>query len=91
MNNKRYYGLAGVNGYGVYNDHYCLARSVQYVKGVVINSFDSFIDANKWAREQFFARQAPEFYDKYYIVDLGWLNWTNYRRRLIRGIEYEIH
>ena len=61
---KKFYGIAGTNGYGVYDNYDKVLGSRKYVKGYKIKSFNSLIDAKEYAVNTYESMQngASDFY-----------------------------
>lgn len=51
MKKKKYYGVTGTNGYGVYNDYTKVMLSKPYIKKYKVKSFGTFIEARNYAIE----------------------------------------
>lgn len=52
-----YYGVAGTNGYGVYNDYTKVLQSKPYIKKYKVKKFDTFIEARDYAIEMYYILQ----------------------------------
>lgn len=61
---KKFYGIAGTNGYGVYDDYGKVLKSRKYVKKYNVKSFKNLKDAEKYAVETYEMLQngASNFY-----------------------------
>lgn len=82
MNNKskNYYGIAGMNGCGVYDDYNHALEQNRYLKNFKIKKFGSFKDAKEWAEENYYDLQPMEVVFAN-IEPIEKCNWTNYRRK----------
>ena len=49
MAKKRFYGIAGMNGYGVYNDYNKVLEAKPYVKGFKLKGFTYYKEARNYA------------------------------------------
>lgn len=49
MAKKRFYGVAGSNGYGVYNDYERVLRARPYVRGFLVKGFPYYKEAERYA------------------------------------------
>lgn len=49
MAKKRFYGVAGSNGYGVYNDYERVLRAKPYVRGFLVKGFPYYKEAERYA------------------------------------------
>lgn len=49
MAKKRFYGVAGINGYGVYNDYEKVLEARPYVRGFMVKGFPYFREAKTYA------------------------------------------
>lgn len=49
MSKKRFYGVAGINGYGVYNDYERVLESRPYVRGFMVKGFPYYKEAERYA------------------------------------------
>lgn len=52
-----YYGVAGTNGYGVYNNYDKVILSKPYIKKYKVKGFDTFIEARDYAIEMYYILQ----------------------------------
>lgn len=50
---KKFYGIAGTNGYGVYDDYEKVLKSRGYIKEYKVKSFKNLIDAKRYAVETY--------------------------------------
>jgi hypothetical protein len=75
---KKYYGLAGKNGYGVYHDYDKLTEARIYIRASRIKGFDSFEEAKEWVEDQFWEMQ-PMFVSTS-IENIKSLNWTYFAK-----------
>lgn len=49
MAKKRFYGVAGINGYGVYNDYEKVLEARPYVRGFMVKGFPYYREAKAYA------------------------------------------
>lgn len=49
MAKKRFYGVAGLNGYGVYNDYNKVLEAKPYIKSFMIKGFPYYQEARHYA------------------------------------------
>lgn len=71
---KKFYGVAGTNGYGVYDEWGAVMRARLYIKEITAQGFDNYEDAKEFAYDQFVLLQygAKEFYQIDEITKLNW-------------------
>lgn len=74
----RYYAIAGVNGYGVYDDYDKVLSQRKFLAEFKIKRCQTFDIAKGWAEEMFY-----EFQDDITIVQniniINRMNWTYFR------------
>lgn len=49
MAKKRFYGVAGINGYGVYNNYEKVLEARPYIRGFMVKGFPYFREAKTYA------------------------------------------
>lgn len=81
MKKIKYYGIAGVNAYGVYNDYEEVKKSRKYIAAFKNKRFDNFEDAKKWAQETYEGLQ-PDYCWDYQIAEIRKMNWCYYRKKV---------
>lgn len=76
---KKFYGIAGTNGYGVYDNYNKVLESRGYVKGYKVKSFKDLREAERYAVDTYKGLQngASDFYK---IDPLARLNWFYYQK-----------
>lgn len=69
-----FYGVAGENGCGVYDDYEKVLKTRPYVKKYKVKRFADFIQAKEYAIKMYQSMQcdAYEFYKIDSICDLNW-------------------
>ena len=80
MKKQKYYGIAGVNAYGVYDDYEKVLESRQYIAKFKNRRFDDFEEAKEWAEWMYEELQADSSID-YDIKELRQVNWCYFRQR----------
>lgn len=80
-NQEKYYGVAGKNAYGVYDDYARVVKAKKYIAGFKCKSFRDFEEAKYWAEIAYEDMQigVEEYYE---IEELERLNWCYYRKRI---------
>lgn len=83
MAKKRFYGVAGENGYGVYNNYEKVIKCQPYVRKFKVKGFDTFEHAKEFANDTYFRLQygAQDFF---HIDQISQLNWFYYSKRLMK-------
>jgi len=81
MARKKYYGVAGANGYGVYDKYGRVLDSRPFITKFTIKSFRDFSEAKAFAVNTYEEFQHDEI-GSYYIENLDEKNWF-YRRKPI--------
>ena len=81
MNRKKYYGVAGDNGYGVYNRYDKVLESKPFITRFKLKGFRDFDEAKVFALNTYEELQ-DETIGQYQIEELDKQNWF-YRRELI--------
>lgn len=76
----KFYGVAGVNAYGVYNDYGKVQEAQEYIRKFKVKSFQEFEDAKDWAEETYYELQGDSYYN-YEIEEIKKLNWCYYRKK----------
>lgn len=71
---KEYYGVAGTNGYGVYNNYTKVMLSKPYIKKYKVKGFSTFIEARNYAIKTHYTLQ--NISKPFFIVENSkGLNW----------------
>lgn len=78
---KKYYGVAGVNGYGVYNNYDEAFETKKYLMKFRNKSFDTFEKAKEWAEDTYYELQHGVIYE-YRIEEIEKMNWIYYRKKV---------
>lgn len=81
MAKKRFYGVAGSNGYGVYDDYDRVLKTRPFVTEFTIKKFNDFNEAKVFALDGY-ERLQDGTLGLYDIEDINEKNWF-YRRKLI--------
>ena len=81
MKKIRYYGIAGVNAYGVYDDYTEVLKSKKFIAGFKNKGFNSFEEAKEWAKDMYEDLQSI-YYTDYQIAEIRKVNWCYYRKKL---------
>lgn len=81
MKKKIYYGVAGINGYGVYDDHDSVLISKPFITSFTMKGFHDFDEAKVFAVDMYRYMQ-DELFGIYEIEELEEKNWF-YRRKFI--------
>lgn len=84
MTKNKFYGVAGVNGYGVYNDYSKALESKPFIAEFKIKGFHDFNEAKVYAVNTYEVLQNGTL-GKYEIEELNDKNWF-YRRKLINEV-----
>lgn len=50
---KKFYGVAGTNGYGVYDNYSKVLKAREYIKGYKVKSFKNLGDAEAYAVDMY--------------------------------------
>lgn len=82
MSKSKFYGLAGVNGYGVYTDYAKVIESGPYLKKFVNKKFSCFEDAKRWAMDRYEEYQSYGTRMNYRIDDIKETDWIYYRKKI---------
>ena len=83
---EKFYGVAGVNGYGVYNSYEKVMEAKIYLAKFHNKKFNDFEEAVSWAEEMYYELQQDIY--KYQIQRIEKLNWTYYRKKCENEIGY---
>lgn len=83
MKKKKYYGVAGVNGYGVYDDYDSILGTKPFITSVTIKEFDNFNEAKVFVVNAYEGLQDGAL-DLYEIEKLDEKN-KFYRRKPVEG------
>lgn len=82
-NTNIYYGIAGINAYGVYTNYSLMKSNKKYVKLCKIKSFMDFSSARAWVENTYDQLQRFNYSDaEYYISHIDKTNWCYYRERV---------
>lgn len=81
MKRKKYYGVAGSNGYGVYDNYDRVLKSRPFITAFTVKKFKDFDEAKVFALDEYDRLQDGEL-GSYQIEDINEKNWF-YRRELI--------
>ena len=81
MKNEKFYGVVGVNAYGVYNDYEKVIESKKYIAKFRTKKFNAFENAKLWAEDAYEELQRGVYYD-YEIPEITKINWCYYRRKI---------
>ncbi|MFI3172203.1 MAG: viroplasmin family protein [Eubacteriales bacterium] len=52
MKKEKYYGVAGTNGCGVYDDYSKAEDARCYIKGFKVKKFNDYDEAKEWAQDE---------------------------------------
>lgn len=80
---KRYYGVAGVNAYGVYNAYDRVLKKRIHIAEFKNKGFSTFDEAKEWAEETYYRIQM-RYCEKedYEIADISKVNKCYYRKKI---------
>ncbi len=78
MKKIKYYAVAGVNAYGVYDDYERVLESKKYIAEFKLKKFDTFDDAKMWAEDTYDDLQV-NCKVEYQIWEIKRLNWCYFR------------
>ena len=81
MKRRKYYGVAGSNGYGVYDNYDRVLESRPFITEFTIKKFKDFNEAKVFALDEYERLQEGEF-GAHEIEEINEKNWF-YRRELI--------
>ncbi len=81
MKKEKFYGVAGVNAYGVYNDYEKVCKSRRFIAKFKTKKFNEFESAKHWAEDTYEELQRGFYYD-YEIPEITKLNWCYYRKKI---------
>lgn len=86
---KKFYGVAGTNGYGVYDDWGEVMRARLYIKEIKVQRFDNYEDAKEFAYDQFILLQygAKNFHQIDEITKLNWFYHKKVKKNKTRNTE----
>lgn len=73
---KNYYGVAGVNGYGVYNNYNKVIEAKPYLEKFKVKGHKTFDKAKEWAEDTYYELQ--ENMQDYCIEEITKINWIYY-------------
>lgn len=78
---KKFYGVAGVNGYGVYDNYKGVLKNREYVKAHHVKGFQTYADAETYAYDTYNKLQEgqPDFYR---IEKIDRTNWFFHRKNI---------
>lgn len=74
-----YYGIAGSNGFGVYDDYDRMQKNRDFLSSPISKKFDSFYEAFEWARDIYNDGQAVDdaFYGASTDIRVNWIMYRN--------------
>lgn len=81
MKRKKYYGVAGSNGYGVYDNYNRVLKSRPFITAFTVKKFKDFDEAKVFALDEYDRLQDGAL-GSYEIEEINEKNWF-YRRELI--------
>lgn len=74
-----YYGIAGNNGFGVYDDYNRMQKNRDFLSKPISKKFDSFYGAFEWAKAVY--NDGQEVDDAFYGVSTDIrMNWLMFRK-----------
>lgn len=75
-----FYGIAGINAYGVYNDWDKVLESRKYIAEFQTKKWKGFDEAKAWAEETYEEKQyrTGGYYE---IPEIKKVNWCYYRKK----------
>lgn len=78
---KKFYGVAGVNGYGVYDNYKGVLKNREYVKAHHVKGFQTYAEAETYAYDTYKKLQEgqPDFYR---IEKIDRTNWFFHRKNI---------
>lgn len=82
MKTTKFYGVAGVNAYGVYDDYVKVQECKRYIAKIHVKKFDDFTKAKEWA-ENTYEEMQYGIIDDYRIDEIRKMNWTYYRKKRV--------
>lgn len=77
---KKYYAVAGVNAYGVYDNYEKVMESSRYIACFKCKKFDSFEDAKDAAEDMYWDMQGKNL-DMYSISEIKRINRCYFRKK----------
>lgn len=80
---KQYYGVAGVNAYGVYTNYGKVLEAKEYIKQFNCKKHPNFNSAKEWAVERFEDLQGEDWMD-YKIQEIKKRNRCYFRQPIVR-------
>ena len=83
MKRRKYYGVAGSNGYGVYDDYEKVLETRPFVTAFTVKKFKDFDEAKSFAIDEYDKLQGGEL-GAYAIEEINNKNWF-YHRKFING------
>ena len=81
MKSKKYYAVAGVNAYGVYDSYERVLTCKCYIAEFKLKKFDTFDEAKVWAENTYDDLQLNCSVE-YKIGEIKKLNWCYFRRKI---------
>lgn len=78
---KKYYGVTGVNAYGVYDNYEKVMETKKFIAEFKCKAFSKFDAAKEWSEDRYYELQGDSFFG-YQIQEIQRLNWTYYRRKI---------
>lgn len=80
MKKSRFYAVAGVNAYGVYDNYDEVLKSKKYIASFKCKRFTDFEVAKNEADRMYVEMQGDNYFD-YTISEIKRINWCYYRRK----------
>lgn len=81
MAKKRFYGVAGINGYGVYDNYDRVLKTRPFVTAFTIKKFKDYDEAKVFALDEY-ERLQDGTLGSYDIEEINEKNWFYYRERI---------
>lgn len=81
MKKQKFYAVAGVNGYGVFDSYDGALSAKMYLAKFNTKRFEDFELAKEWAEDAFYDRQECFSYYDYEIGEIKKLNWVYYKKK----------
>lgn len=76
---NKFYGVAGVNAYGVFSDYGKAMNAKTYIAKFKVKKFSDFEDAKEWAEDIYYDYQT-NYKKEYTISEITRINWVYYRK-----------
>lgn len=81
--NRKYYGIYGTNGFGIFSDYETALNTRRYLSKFKIQRFDCFEDAACYAATGYNEFVYPEDNEAYYNYNFKLcLNWVYYKKEI---------